>query len=175
MFMKRLFLRHTIHTVFTDELRVLRRILIGMGMAPNEGEDLLQDVYQESLEHPPEDRGQTALRHWLRRVTVNRALLHFRRQRVQERALAAMPEAQRHAVPGPSALAIEDEETKILRECLTQMQEALRVPLVLRHFCDWNATQIGQVLDIKPGTVRKRLYDARIQLAKMLAGRGVTS
>ena len=86
-----------------------------------------------------------------------------------------MPKERCSEVPEPSVLAVVDEETRILRECLAQMQEALRVPLVLRHFCDWNATEIGQILDVKPGTMRKRLYDARVQLAKMLATRGVTS
>ena len=167
--------RHTIHKIFSNEVDQLRRIVIGMGLSPDEGEDLLQDVFQEALEHSPQDRGQVSLRYWLRRVTVNRALRHFRRKQVHQRGLDALQQKQRPAIPEPPVLAATDEETKILRACLAQMRESLRAPLVLRHCCDYNATEIGKILDVKSGTVRKRLCDARVQLAQMLTNRGVTS
>lgn len=173
--MTKLIRRHIISKNFTRDVDQLRRILIGMGMAADEGEDILQDVYQEALVHPPEDRGQTSLRHWFRRVTVNRALLQFRRKRVQQRVLNAMPKEQRSEVLEPLKQVVVDEETRILRECLAQIQEPFRIPLVLRYCCDWNATEIGQILELKPGTVRKRLFEARVQLAKLLATRGVIS
>lgn len=173
--MAKLIRRHIINTVFTRDVGQLRRILIGMGMAAHEGEDILQDVYQEALARPPQDRGQKSLRHWLRRVTVNRALLQFRRKRIQQRVLEAMPKDQRPEVLEPHRQVVVDEETRILRECLAQIPEPFRIPLVLRYCCDWNATEIGQILDLKPGTVRKRLFEARVQLAKLLTTRGVIS
>lgn len=99
--MTKLMRKHMINRVFTRDVDQLRRILIGMGMAVDEGEDILQDVYQEALVRPPKDRGQASLRHWFRRVTVNRALLQFRRKRVQQRAIGAMSKAQRSEAPEP--------------------------------------------------------------------------
>ncbi|MHC4260802.1 MAG: RNA polymerase sigma factor [Planctomycetota bacterium] len=49
----------------------------------------------------------------------------------------------------------------------------LRAPLVLKYYCGLNASEIGKVLELKPGTVRKRLCDGRIVLAKALLQRGI--
>jgi DNA-directed RNA polymerase specialized sigma24 family protein len=47
------------------------------------------------------------------------------------------------------------------------------VPLVLKYYCGLNATEIAEILELKPGTVRKRLCDGRITLAKVLLQRGI--
>ncbi len=173
--MRKRFRRHLIHKTFIREVSQLRRILIGMGIGPEEGEDLLQDVYVEAMERPPEDRGKTLLAKWLIRVTVNRAKLQFRRKQIHQRGLDAKGLSPTQSTSEPSRLAALEEETAILERCLSNMQETLRIPLVLRHCSDLNATEIGEVLNIKPGTVRKRLCAGRVQLAEMLTNRGITS
>ena len=132
--MIKLFSRHTIHKIFVNEVGQLRRILIGMGLSPLEGEDFLQDVYQEALENSPEDRGQAAIYNWLRRVTINRAMLHFRRKRVRQHGLNILQYQQHSAIPEPPILVARDEETEALRGCLAQMPNTTRIPLVLRYF-----------------------------------------
>jgi DNA-directed RNA polymerase specialized sigma24 family protein len=45
--------------------------------------------------------------------------------------------------------------------------------MVLRYFCDLNSKQVGEILALSPSSVRSRLRQARIILAKGLLERGV--
>ena len=55
----------------------------------------------------------------------------------------------------------------------SEMDESLQVPLAMRYFCELNSTEIGEILELEPGTVRKRLYKGRIILADALLKRGI--
>ena len=56
-----------------------------------------------------------------------------------------------------------------MRENLQKIDGALLAPVVLRYFC----SQIGEILGLKASTVRSRLREARMILAKRLLERGV--
>ena len=60
-----------------------------------------------------------------------------------------------------------------MMQCLREMDESLQVPLAMRYFCDLNSTEIGAILDLEPGAVRKRLYKGRITLAEALLQKGI--
>jgi DNA-directed RNA polymerase specialized sigma24 family protein len=60
-----------------------------------------------------------------------------------------------------------------VRETLQKLDGSLLGPLVLRYFCDLNSTEIGQILELKQSTVRSRLREARLVLARQLMRRGV--
>jgi DNA-directed RNA polymerase specialized sigma24 family protein len=74
---------------------------------------------------------------------------------------------------GPDQQAARSEQMQAVREGLGKMSELLWAPLVLKYYCGLNAGEIGKVLELKPGTVRKRLCDGRIALAKALLQRGI--
>ena len=60
-----------------------------------------------------------------------------------------------------------------MMQCLHQMDESLQVPLAMRYFCELNSTKIGEILELEPGTVRKRLHKGRIILADALLKKGI--
>ncbi len=60
-----------------------------------------------------------------------------------------------------------------MRESLQKLDESLLGPVVLRYFCDLDSNKIGEILEVNPSTVRSRLRDARLILAKQLLERGV--
>ena len=60
-----------------------------------------------------------------------------------------------------------------VRAVLCEMGEQELAPMVLRYFCDMNATEIGEVLEIPPATVRTRLHAARLRLAERLIEKGL--
>jgi len=53
------------------------------------------------------------------------------------------------------------------------MEESLKMPLVMKYYCGMNSSQISEVLEIKSGTIRKRLFQGRIILAEMLSKKGI--
>ncbi|MHC4285989.1 MAG: RNA polymerase sigma factor, partial [Planctomycetota bacterium] len=64
-------------------------------------------------------------------------------------------------------------ELEIMRETLHELDESLLTPMVLRYFCDLNSREVGRILAISPSTVRSRLREARMILAKRLVKRGI--
>jgi RNA polymerase sigma-70 factor (ECF subfamily) len=166
----------TVDIIFRRQAGLLGQVAVGMGLSVDEGQDVLQDVFIGLLEAEPKFEGTEHLRRWLLRVTINRCILEFRRRKSRSRRILEFfrrsPEDST-AQPGPEKVTIATEEREAVLEGLDKMDELYRVPLVLKYYCGLNATEIGNVLDLKPGTVRKRLSNGRTLLAKTLLEMGV--
>ena len=162
--------------VFLAELGRLRRIIAGMGLNAADGEDVLQDVSIRALKRPGKCRTKEDGVRWLIKVTVNRCLMEHRRQRSFRRRaceiLKRQPDAKT-ASKGTDEKVIVAEELEIVRESLRELDESLLAPMVLRYFCDLNSSRVGEILALSPSTVRSRLKEARMILAKRLLERGV--
>ncbi len=162
--------------VFSQEVDRLQRIAVGMGLSANQGRDILQDVYLEVLQRPPKFKGPEQARRWLIRVTTNRCLSEFRRRKRHGQKIREIFQhrtERKQAQVRPDQQILRAEETEAVRQGLEQMSELLRAPLVLKYYCGLNAGEIGKILQLKAGTVRKRLCDGRIVLAKALLQRGI--
>jgi RNA polymerase sigma-70 factor (ECF subfamily) len=164
------------HSVFIKHLERLRRLVVGMGLRAEEGEDILQDVYLEAMRRPPKHRSAEKAGRWLIRVTINRCLSEFRQkrryQRVANEVLKQRTELKQ-APLGPDKKVIRIEEIEAMRQCLSEMDESLRMPLVMKYFCELNSNEIGEILELNPGTVRKRLCKGRVILAETLIRKGI--
>ena len=147
-----------------------------MGLRAEEGEDILQDVYLEAIRRPPKHRSAEKAGRWLMRVTINRCFSEFRQKRRYQRATNEVLKQRtelKHAPLGPDKKVIRIEEIEAMRQCLSEMNESLQVPLVMKYFCDLNSNEIGEILELNPGTVRKRLCKGRIILAETLLRKGI--
>jgi len=65
------------------------------------------------------------------------------------------------------------EELEIVRRTMAQLDPSLLEILVLRYFADLDATQIGEIQGLNASTVRSRLRQARLILARKLSQRGM--
>lgn len=162
--------------VFLAERERLRRIVAGMGLSASDGEDALQDVSIQALQRQDvfADKGENV--RWLIKVTINRCLMEHRRRRSFQRHAGEILR-RREEIGTQSdrmdAKAIAAEELEIVRETLQKLDGLLLAPLVLRYFCDLNSTEIGRILDLNQSTVRSRLLEARLVLARQLMRRGI--
>ena len=165
------------HSVFMDHVERLRRLVVGIGLSAEDGDDILQDVYLEVVKRPPNACTDRQAQQWLMRVTVNRCILEFRRRkrhrRAEERILEQWTDVEQHSF-GPERQAIHAEEIKAIMECLNEMNESIRAPLAMKYYCGLSSSEIGEILELEAGTVRKRLYDGRIVLARALMQKGIT-
>ncbi len=164
------------HSIFIEEIKRLKRLLIGMGIGCDDGEDILQEVYIEAMQKPPKYGSMQENAQWLMRVTINKCTLEFRQKRQNERAekgfLQRCAENEQIRL-SPDRDVIAHEETEAMRQCLNEMDESLKMPLVMKYFCDLNSSQISEILELKSGTVRKRLFEGRVLLAEMLLKKGI--
>jgi RNA polymerase sigma-70 factor (ECF subfamily) len=162
--------------VFYAELGRLKRIAAGFGLSASDGEDVLQDVSIKVLERSGENRTHQEYIRWLTKVTVNRCLTEHRRRRSYHRQTHEILKRRAELKTKPNRTdekVINSEELEIVRENLQKIDGALLAPVVLRYFCDLNSSQIGDILGLKASTVRSRLREGRMILAKRLLERGV--
>jgi RNA polymerase sigma factor (sigma-70 family) len=162
--------------VFSVEIGRLKRIIAGMGLSASDGEDVLQDVSIKALKQTRAFESPEDGMRWLIKVTVNRCLMEHRRRRTFSRHAREILKRRQQAKTASRATdkkMIIAEELEIVRESLQILDDSLLGPMVLRYFCDLNSKEVGEILALSPSTVRSRLREARMILAKRLLERGV--
>jgi RNA polymerase sigma-70 factor (ECF subfamily) len=140
-----------------------------------EAEDAVQETFLDVLKALPtyDVHGPARFTSWLYRVTVNRTRMRHRRKRLPSVEWDDV-EARLERLPLPSTAR---PETALLdRERATQVWEAVeglsdlhREVIVLRYQCELSYQEIAQVLGVRLGTVKSRLYNAHRRLREALA------
>jgi len=157
--------------VYTACLGRLKQVAAGMGFGAADAEDVLGEVFLEALKGKTEFRSEREARNWLLRVTVNRCLLEYRRRKRFRRAaeeILKRQEQNQSSDQQPEDRIIRAEEMEAVRRGLQELEGELLTPLVLRYFMDLNSSEIGEILALNPNTVRSRLREGRLKLAKKL-------
>ncbi len=104
---------------------------------------------------------------WLYRVVVNTAISRLRSDRRwrQHTGDAVLGQLAAPSAEGPEERAARNELAAHVLAALEALPESLRVPVVLRYYAGLSEKEIAVAIDRRPGTVKSRLYDARMRLA----------
>jgi RNA polymerase sigma-70 factor (ECF subfamily) len=154
---------------------------------PSDAADVVQEVFLKVFRNVGNFRGDSSLKTWIYRISVNEARNHrrwFSRHRRQEVGLDAdSGEAGKHGQarnyeeslpdPGRSPFeAVADHETQeLIEQALSQVNPKFRAALVLREMEGLSYEEISEILDVSLGTVKSRILRGRDALRKHLAGR----
>lgn len=110
-------------------------------------------------------------RHWIYRVAKNLVIDHYRRQsagtRTREKLMADA--AQTLAIRSAADMYEIKERWRAVEQAIGRLPDDLRQVLVLQSVGRMNSTEIGEWLELPPGTVRYRLSMARKRLRQALA------
>ena len=145
-------------------------------MVLHQAEDA-EDAMQESLVKAVRGLGgyhhkdEGSFRAWLHRIALNTAISRLRRHQlpqVEWEALEAAPAPQ--ADPEDHALQRLTQEEVLA--ALDQLSEGHRLVVVLRYYNGLSCEEIADLLDLPPGTVGSRLFNARTRLRELLADSG---
>lgn len=149
-----------------------------------DAKDLTQDAFVQALVSLDSFRGQSSFYTWLFRIAVNLALSHRRRQKRAAGWPDAGSDGRRIDVPaggdrrphvaglkarGPGEQTERDELCAVVWDAMQQIAPEHRAILLLREIEMFDYQQIGQILDLPPGTVRSRLHRARTALRELVA------
>jgi RNA polymerase sigma-70 factor, ECF subfamily len=148
---------------------------------PDDAAELTQDTFVKVLESIGTFRGQSAFYTWLFRVALNLTLNHCRRRfklspisldtageingREKEQLAAMLSDPEQD---DPAQIAQQKELVRILLDLIARLNEEHRIVLVLRDIEQMSYTQIAEVLELEPGTVKSRLSRARSALRELL-------
>lgn len=124
-----------------------------------DAEDVVQDAFIRALEQLDTCQPDRFAA-WLMRIVRNRAISLHRKRKVR----AAMPLEWAHDVSSRSNPAVDAERAgtqEKLKEAIETLPERQREVLLLHDLEGWKHREIGDVLDMKEGTVRYTLFQAR--------------
>lgn len=147
--------------------RALRPELVRLAGLRLRDRALVEDVAQESLLEVLATcaalREPAATAAWLRLIVRKHADRATRRSRPTASLDAAAGAADVFA-DGPEALAERRGDVATIRRALRVVRDADALLLRLRYLGEWSDAELAELVGAAPGTVRKRLHDARRRL-----------
>jgi len=144
---------------------------------PEEAEDVAQEAFVKAYRALKNFRGDSAFYTWLYRIAVNTAKNHLVAQgRQVSIADVETEDAEQFASADglreydtPEGLLLTKEIAQHIDAALTALPEDLRIAVTLREFEGLSYDEIAQVMECPVGTVRSRIFRARVAIAKVLA------
>lgn len=153
--------------------RVYHQALRMVGHA-EDARDVTQEVFWKAWQGLPRFHGDSSFSTWLYRLTSHAAIDLLRREK-RHRGSNSLDDSQLSLVstladpaPGPQQQVEQQELLDGVARGLAQLSEEHRQVLVLREINGLSYEEIGQVLQLSPGTVKSRIARARAALAKLL-------
>ena len=130
-------------------------------------EDLVQAAFVRVYERIAQFDERRAFGPWFLRSVVNDALKAATR-RPQVSLDTVEIEAALPAEQNPEALLLAAETREAVWAVVDRLSAGQRAAIVLRYYCDLSDGEVADLLGCPPGTVRRRLHDARHRLRGLL-------
>jgi len=141
---------------------------------PSDAEDLCQEIFLQVMRKVGSFEGRSSFSTWLYRVAMNRSRDYLRRKKRSPELLSQDGDAperfdpQAGTSPGLESVAIASEAQRIVHEALVKLPMSLRAPLVLHELEGMQYHEVARLLKLPVGTVKSRIFRARIKLAEVL-------
>ena len=166
--------------------RRLYNVCFRMVSHPDDAAELTQDVLLKIVEKFDGFRGDAKLTTWMTRIAMNASISHLRKRKLRQTVSlnqsfgsAAGPGGEADGVslagrlpdprePGPAACVEQHEMLDELQTAIANLDDDQRAVLVLRDVEELDYHQIAQTLDLPVGTVKSRLFRARLALREQL-------
>ena len=142
--------------------------------------DVVQEVFLKVFRNVGSFRGQSTLKTWIYRITVNEAhnaRRWFYRHRRREVELDTNPEEARNwkeIIPdrsrSPFEVAVDREQHLMIEAALEKINPIFREAVVLRDITDLAYEEIAEILGVSLGTVKSRILRGREALREELVG-----
>lgn len=135
-------------------------------------EDVSQETFLRAYRHWSDFRGDSSVKTWLTRITINLCRDHSARKMNSEQPTDPLV-LHRHP-----PFVMEDEairrleKTTILRHLL-ELPMPFQEALYLYYYLDFSTAEIATALSINEGTVRSRLHRGREHLRKRIGKEGI--
>ena len=173
----------------TDNEKRIYNLALRMTGSPEDAAELAQEAFLNAWRGLHRFQGESSFATWLYRLASN-ACIDFLRREKRRRSLsmtvslddetcerqAELPDQRstpEQPVPdGPPQLLPLQVLRRAIRDGLQRLSEEHRQVLVMREVSGLSYAEIGQVLELEPGTVKSRIARARLALRKALESEG---
>jgi RNA polymerase sigma-70 factor (ECF subfamily) len=163
------------------EVHQHRLYSIALRMVSNRDDaaEVTQDAMLKIVQHIDTFRSEAQITTWMTRIVMNQAITRLRRRKLRDHASLDSTRSPRadgdqaaslrkvledHREPGPEQRVEESEMIDQLLKAIDRLDTDFKAVLVLRDIEELDYQQIADTLEIKVGTVKSRLFRARLAL-----------
>ncbi|HEX4414531.1 MAG TPA: sigma-70 family RNA polymerase sigma factor [Lacipirellulaceae bacterium] len=136
--------------------------------------DIVQDAFVQAFTKLNTFRGGSAFYTWLYRIAFNLAMSHARRGRktasLDDRKSLVGDEPMDGQPTAESGM-MQQERAELVHAALGELSLEYRQIMVLREIDGCSYDEIAEILDVPVGTVRSRLFRARMEMKELLSPR----
>lgn len=132
---------------------------------PDEAEAVVSDTIMEVWRHASRWDGECKLSTWVLGIANNKVRTAWRQR---EGPMDELDENFESDDLGPFAEHLRNEERLQVRHCMEKLSDSHREALEAVYFHEFSMEEAGQALGCPPGTVKTRLFHARLGLRKCL-------
>jgi RNA polymerase sigma factor (sigma-70 family) len=155
---------HEQHAAFSRLVEQSQHIALGLALSSlrdvEDAKDAAQDAFATAWQRLRQLRDPAAFQPWLKSIVATECSRRRRRRVLvpEDMASAACVEADSRGLDYES----------IIASALDKLPQGERDAVVLFYFLGYSQPQIARLLRLKPGTVGKRLYSARLRMRRGL-------
>ena len=153
---------------------------LGVNITGNseDAEDVLQEAFLKAFQHLAEFREDSRFYTWLVRIAVNEALMKLRKIRSNRTVPLEdkigedgdpIPRELADWKPNPEQIFAQAEIENILRDSAQKLPASYRTVFLLRDMEELSTAEAASVLGLSEGTVKARLFRARLMLREELS------
>ncbi|MEM7364422.1 MAG: sigma-70 family RNA polymerase sigma factor [Pseudomonadota bacterium] len=150
----------------TSHQRVAMHVAFGFMGDLQLAEDVVQEAFLYAWQHLDQLRDPAAFRAWLRQIVRTQSLRVLRRS---DFATADQDLDQPIVDDDPVRVIGTEQFNSLLLRSVGELSESLRSAFVLYYLAEHPVSVVAEILAVKPGTVRKRLHDARQHLQDLFS------
>jgi RNA polymerase sigma-70 factor (ECF subfamily) len=136
--------------------------------------DIVQDAFVQAYTKLNTFRGGSAFYTWLYRIAFNLAMSHARRGRktasLDDRK-SLVGDEPTDGQPTVESGILQQERAELVHAALGELSLEYRQILVLREIDGLRYDEIAEILELPVGTVRSRLFRARMEMKELLSPR----
>jgi RNA polymerase sigma-70 factor (ECF subfamily) len=152
--------------------RVYRLVSRLVGSSTSEVDDLVQATFLEVWKGAARFRGESTALTWILGISAN---LSRRYARTESRRAAATDALAARPLPAGADVAAAVERRQLvsrMASALSELPHALREAFVLCDVEELSGVEAARVLEVRPGTLWRRLHEARMALREALGAGG---
>ena len=147
-----------------DRIRAVCARVVGSGA---DADDAAQMALIAIVRNLDRFDGRARFSTWSYRIATNAAIDELRRRKRRAAVSIDDPDAPRQ-IATPGDLADASVAHLEITRALEQLAEEFRLPVILRDLAGLDYEQIGEILELAPGTVRSRIARGRGKLADLI-------
>jgi RNA polymerase sigma-70 factor, ECF subfamily len=156
-------------TLYREHAARLYTLACRMAGSPEDGEDLLQEIFLQAYRKLAGFKGDAAIGTWLYRLALNHCLDYVRSRRAKMNKITETLDAESSFEPTARR------ETPIVRmdleRAVERLPEGCREAFVLHDVEGFDHKEVAELLGIAEGTSKSQVFKARMKLRGFLGRR----